>query len=339
MRVVVTGGSGYIGSHTARLLATEGHDVVNLDRASPPAVLANVPHHAVDLLDFKAVEAAIREHAAEAVVHLAAEKSVPESFVRPDHYLWNNAAGTLSLLAALRESDVRAFVFSSTCAVYGTPRQLPVSEREPVKPENPYGHSKLLAERAVSAYAGTRSMPFLVLRYFNAAGAWPDGSLGEDLRDAQNLVPVAMRAALQGGEPISIFGTDYPTPDGTAIRDYIHVMDLARAHLRALEYLLDGGPSATVNLGTGSGHSVSHVIATVADRTGIALPTVPCPRRIGDPPAIWADPSLAQGLLDWRVREDLADIVDSAWRWHTSSAGPSTSPEHDSQDDRRAEES
>jgi UDP-glucose-4-epimerase GalE len=237
---------------------------------------------------------------------------------QPSRYFANNVAGTNALLGALERSGVRIVVFSSSCAVYGTPEDLPVTEATPVRPESPYGESKLLVERMLAWYetcAGVRSMR---LRYFNAAGAAADGSIGEDWTVTLNLVPLAMKALLGARPPLQIFGTDYPTRDGTAIRDYIHVEDLADAHVRALEHLEAGGAGATLNLGTGTGSTVREVLAAAERAAGRPVPIEEVGRRAGDPAAIWADTRRASEVLGWQAARGLDEIVTSAWSWHSA---------------------
>jgi UDP-glucose 4-epimerase len=317
MRVLVTGGAGYVGSHTTRALVAAGHDVVVLDtlehgfRAAIPGLELVVG--SVD--DDSLVEGLLTERRVEAVLHFAALKVVEESVAQPGRYLAANVGGSLALLAAMERAGVRRFVFSSTCAVYGQPDRSPIDEAAPTHPENPYGASKLLVEQALPWYEGT-GLRSVSLRYFNAAGAEADGSHGEDWAGAANLVPVAIRAAMGLGPPLRVFGTDYPTPDGTAIRDYVHVLDLAAAHIRALDHLAHDGASATVNLGTGRGASVREVVDAVERAVGRPVPLVESDRRAGDPAMVWADPSQAAALLDWRAQHDLDAIIASAVRWH-----------------------
>jgi UDP-glucose-4-epimerase GalE len=318
VRVLLTGGAGYVGSQTARTLARQGHQPVVLD------TLENGHRGAIDDIDLVVGSAAdqelvgrlIRERDIEAVMHFAALKSAPDSVAEPGRYFMANVADSLALLAALEASAVRWFVFSSTCAVYGQPKEVPITEESEPLPENPYGESKLLVERALRWFE-PRGVTSVSLRYFNAAGADLDGIHGEDWRKAENLVPVAIKSALGRSGPLRVFGTDYPTDDGTAVRDYVHVADLADAHIRALDYLTAGNPSTTLNLGTGQGTSVREVIAAVERATGETIEVVPAPRRVGDPAAVWADSSRAEEVLGWRARLDFDEIVRSAARWHS----------------------
>ena len=262
------------------------------------------------------VEATIRERGVEAVIHFAALKSVEDSFADPWGYLSVNVGGSFDLFQAMARTGVGRLVYSSSCAVYGTPSDLPVRETSELRPENPYGETKLLVERGLHWLRGA-GVQAVSLRYFNAAGASLDGRHGEDWTSAPNLVPVVIKATLGYGPPVRILGSDYPTPDGTAIRDYIHVADLADAHVRAVEALADGLTDATLNLGTGVGSSVREVIGAVARTAGRDVPTIEAARRAGDPAAIWADASRAETVLGWRARHDLASIVETAWRWHS----------------------
>jgi UDP-glucose-4-epimerase GalE len=319
VRVLVTGGAGYIGSETVRLLAARGHEPVVLDtlERGHRAAVDGAPLIVGSVLDGDLVERTIRGHEVRSVIHFAALKSVEASFGDPAGYFGTNVGGSFALLGAMGRAGVTDLVYSSSCAVYGTPSDLPVRETSELRPENPYGETKLLVERALRWWdgAGIRSVS---LRYFNAAGAAFDGQHGEDWTDAPNLIPVVIKAALGRGPAVRVLGTDYPTPDGTAIRDYIHVTDLAEAHVLAVEALANGLPSTTLNLGTGRGSSVREVIDAVARAAGHEVPTVDAARRAGDPAAIWADASRAQAEIGWQTRHGLDAIVDTAWRWHAS---------------------
>jgi UDP-glucose 4-epimerase len=318
MRVLVTGGAGYIGSHTVAALRVAGHEPVVLDTLEHghPSAIPDTTLVVGDAGDRRLVRDLLAAHAIEAVIHFAARKSVPESIADPGRYYADNVAGSLELLRAMVDGGVRRFVLSSTCAVYGAPDELPVRESSPVHPENPYGDSKLMVERMTPWFERAHGLRTVVLRYFNAAGAALDGSNGEDWRQAQNLVPVVLAVAGGRRDAVEIYGTDYPTPDGTAIRDYIHVEDLADAHVRSVMHLADGGPSVTLNLGTGRGASVRDVVVAAQAATGRAIETRLAPRRPGDPAAIWADAGLADRVLAWTPRYDLDAIVSSAWTWH-----------------------
>lgn len=330
MRVLVTGGAGYIGSQTVRLLLRRGHQPVVLDTLEHGhrAAVETAPLVVGSIADRALVREVIAGHGIEAVIHFAALKAAGESVVEPARYLDRNVGDTLALLTEIDRARIATFVYSSSAAVYGEPDRSPVSEDAATRPANPYGESKLLIERALPWFA-IHGLRHASLRYFNAAGAEPDGSHGEDAADATNLVPVVVRAALGGHGPVTIFGTDYPTPDGTAIRDYVHVADLAEAHLRALERLAGGGPSFTLNLGTGRGSSVREVIAAVERAAGTAVPVVEAGRRPGDPAAIWADPGRAAHVLGWRAVAGLDEIARSAVSWQRRHphgyAGPAAS--------------
>ena len=322
MTVLVTGGAGYIGAHTSRALVAAGHDVVVLDslELGQRSMVGQLPLVVGNIADAGLVAAVVAEHGVDSCIHFAAYKAAGESMEQPGRYFANNVGGSNALLSALQWSGVGTVVFSSTCAVYGTPEHLPVTEETPVHPESPYGESKLLVERILAWYEACHGVRSMRLRYFNAAGAAADGTIGEDWAMTLNLVPLAMKALLGARPPLSIFGTDYPTRDGTAIRDYIHVDDLADAHVRALEHLMAGGASATLNLGTGTGSTVREVLAAAERAAGRPVPAEEVDRRPGDPAAIWADTERAAALLGWRAPRSLDEIVGSAWAWHSRSA-------------------
>jgi UDP-arabinose 4-epimerase len=323
LTILVTGGAGYIGSHTAKALHRAGYQVVVLDN------FANGHHWAVrwgplaeaDLADRAQVTELLRQYSIQAVLHFAAHAYVGESVRDPAKYYRNNVVHSLNLLEAMREAGVGAIVFSSTCATYGEPQRLPLTEDHPQKPVNPYGDTKLAVERMLDAFGGAYGLRWMALRYFNAAGADPDGEIGEAHAPETHLIPLAIQAALGQRENLQIFGTDYPTPDGTAIRDYIHVTDLADAHVRALGYLLDGGASTALNLGTGNGYSVREVVAAVERAGNCLVPVRETARRAGDPPVLVADSAKAARLLGWRPAfPTLEPIVETAWRWHAAAA-------------------
>ena len=320
MTILVTGGAGYIGSHTARLLHERGRDVVAFDSLEfgHPAAVVGVPLVTGDVGDPDAVAEVVQRYGVDAVVHFAAYKSPAESMSKPWRYFGNNVAKSASLLETLHETGVTRVVFSSTCAVYGTPERVPVGEDAAIQPESPYGESKAMTERALSWYDRCVGLRSVSLRYFNAAGAWPDGSIGEDWTVTINLIPLLMKSALGRRGPLEIYGTDYPTPDGTAIRDYVHVVDLANAHVKALEYLESGGATTVVNLGTGVGSSVREVLTEAERVIGHPVPHELVGRRPGDPVALYADNTRAKDLLGWSPESDLRDILASAWAWHST---------------------
>ena len=321
MRVLVTGGAGYIGSHTAKALAQAGHEPVVFDNFSGGYRWAVKwgPCVEGDLADRDSLKSVLKEHQVEAVMHFAANIQVGESVRDPRKYFWNNVVNTLNLLDAMLEAGVRDIVFSSSAAVYGHPEKVPIPEEHPTRPASPYGETKLMTERALFWYGAAYGLRWTALRYFNAAGADPDGELGEEHAPETHLIPLAIRAALGRSPLVEVYGTDYPTPDGTAVRDYIHIVDLADAHLCALEYLRCGGESMALNLGTGHGHSVREVITAVGRMSNGRVPTRDSPRRAGDPPVLIAGPARAMSLLGWKPRfPELDAIVESAWKWHSS---------------------
>jgi UDP-glucose-4-epimerase GalE len=318
MRILVTGGAGYIGSHAVKLFLARGHDVWVYDnlsmghRAAVPAERLVVG----DLAEGPRVDQLLVERRIEAVVHFAAFAFVGESVHHPAKYYQNNLVNTLSLLDALRRHCIGRFVFSSTCATYGVPEVVPITEAEKQRPINPYGNTKLAVEWALADYAAAYNWGYAALRYFNAAGAAPDGSIGEDHDPETHLIPLVIQAAAGRRKDIQVFGTDYPTPDGTCVRDYIHVDDLAEAHLAALE-LLQPGRHLQLNLGTGRGYSVREVIQVVEEVTGRKVPVVEAPRRAGDPPVLVAAADKARETLGWKPRyPELRPIVETAWKWH-----------------------
>lgn len=318
--VLVTGGAGYIGSHTAKALRRAGYQVAifdNLSAGHREAALG-APLIEGDIRDVDAVRRAIRDHHAAAVMHFAARLLVPESMIDPAGYYDNNVRGTLATLEAMAVEDCRAFVFSSTCAVYGEPPEVPLVETHPTAPINPYGQTKLAVEHALPHYEYAYGIRSIRLRYFNAAGADPDGELGEDHNPEIHAIPRAFEAA-NGGPPFAVFGEDYPTPDGTCLRDYVHVTDLADAHVRALRRLEQGGASGTYNLGTERPSSVREVLAAVERAVGRPVPFRSAPRRAGDPAVLYASATRIRTELGWvPQRADLDTIVGDAWRWHST---------------------
>jgi len=319
MKVLVTGGAGYIGSHTCKSLAAAGYVPVVLDNlvSGHRSSVRWGPFIEGDIADRQLVAAILRDYSIEAVIHFAAYAYVGESMHSPAKYFENNVTGTLSLLEAMRESGTARIVFSSTCATYGIPSCLPIDESHLQRPVNPYGESKLFVERALQWYEQAYGLRSVALRYFNAAGADPDLEIGEEHDPETHLVPLVIQTALGLRNHIDIYGRDFDTPDGTAIRDYIHVTDLADAHVRAVRHLIGGSDSLRLNLGTGKGHSVLEVIKAVEAHSGVAVTSRNCPRRAGDPAELVANAALANKVLGWRpVLSSLPDIVATAWQWH-----------------------
>jgi UDP-glucose-4-epimerase GalE len=321
MRVLVTGGAGYIGSHTAKALAREGYEPVVLDNLSSGHRRAVKwgPLVVGDLADSDLVKQVIQQYSIEAVMHFAASLLVSESMIEPRKYFWNNVVNTLRLLDAMLAADVKCLVFSSSAATYGDPQSVPIPESHPTLPVNPYGETKLCMERAMKWYGVAYGLRWIALRYFNASGADPEGDIGEEHHPETHLIPLVIRAALGKGPAVRVYGTDYPTPDGTAIRDYIHVSDLAEAHVRALRHLVEGGESGPLNLGTGEGNSVRAVLQAVGKLCDGGVPFRDDPRRAGDPPVLVADASKAWESLHWEPKNSGLDaIVSTAWKWHAS---------------------
>ena len=324
MPVLVTGGAGYIGSHGCKALAGAGAVPIvydNLEYGHEWAVKWG-PLERGDIGDRARLDAVIGRYKPQAVVHFAAYAYVGESVGDPGKYYRNNVAGTLTILEAMRDHGIARIVFSSTCATYGTPARLPITEETPQAPINPYGRSKLMVEQMLADFSRAHGIGWTALRYFNAAGADAGAGIGESHDPETHLIPLVLDAAYGLREAITIFGTDYDTPDGTCIRDYVHVSDLADAHVLALAALNSGGASGAFNLGTDSGHSVREVIAAVEQATGRTVPVVEGPRREGDPAVLVADAARARNELGWTPRHgELRDIVASAARWHGQSMG------------------
>ncbi len=316
-RILVTGGAGYIGSHTAHLLQKRGFDPVVVDDLSRGHRhnVSGIPFHHLSLADTGSLARVLSSEKIDAVVHFAAYIAVGESTRVPELYFTNNTGGSLSLLTAMVEAGVGKLVFSSTAAVYGDPDSVPIPEDAPIRPVSPYGESKAMVEKILGWMDLCRGIRSVALRYFNACGADPDFPLGEEHEPETHLIPLLFRA-IQTGAPITVFGADYDTPDGTCIRDYIHVRDLAEAHILALNHLLSGGASAAFNAGTGTGFSVKEVIQAVEKVTGRKVPFTLGPRREGDPPSLVANSDRLKSALGWQPRyTSLEEIVSSAWRF------------------------
>jgi UDP-glucose 4-epimerase len=320
MAILVTGGAGYIGSVAVEHLRSRGEKVVvldNLSRGHRAAVDPSIPFYQGDVGDATLVEAIVREREVEACMHFAAFAYVGESVKEPQIYFENNVSQGLVLLQALLGAGVRRFVFSSSCVTYGEPDTVPISENSRQWPSNPYGWTKLMLERALAAYDTSHALKFVALRYFNAAGCTK--TRGEDHTPETHLIPNILQAASGVRDAISVFGSSYPTPDGTAVRDFIHVSDLADAHSRALDYLRGGGASDFFNLATGNGYSVMEVIECAKHVTGKPVRVAMEPPRPGDPSRLIANPTKAEKILGWKARQsDLGTIVQTAWDWHTS---------------------
>ncbi|MGV3608636.1 MAG: UDP-glucose 4-epimerase GalE [Planctomycetaceae bacterium] len=320
MKLLVTGGAGYVGSHAVRRLQQAGHEIWVYDNLYQGHAQAVPPGRLIegDLLDQAKLEKALETHKIDAVMHFAALALVGESVTDPAKYYRGNVMGSFHLLEAMRAKGVKKIVFSSTTATYGVPEKIPIAESTEQKPINPYGFSKLVVEHMLDDYAHAYNFGFAALRYFNASGASNDSTLGEDHTPESHLIPIVLQVALGQRDSITIFGNDFPTPDGTCVRDYVHVEDLAEAHLKALERL-EPGKGLKLNLGTGLGFSVQQVIDACRKVTGHPIPAKTGPRREGDPPALIADANAALESLDWKPKYTSIDaIIQTAWRWHSS---------------------
>lgn len=316
--ILVTGGAGYIGSHYVLYERERGNEALVLDDLSlghREAVL-DAPLIVADLSNEAVLDAVFRSYPIDAVVHFAALASVPESVAKPHRYYCHNVAHTITLLDAMRRHSIPYLVFSSSCATYGDPQYTPMDERHPQNPINPYGESKRICERMMQSFDEAYGLRYVSLRYFNASGADPEARIGESHDPETHLIPIVLQAANGKRRSVAVYGNDYATPDGTCIRDYVHVNDLAQAHALALDRLRAGGPSATYNVGSGTGHSVQDVIAACREVTGRQIPVEEAPRRAGDPPILVASSAKAEAELGWRPQyADLHTIVETAWRW------------------------
>ncbi len=319
--ILVTGGAGYIGSHTVKLLIEKGYLTVtfdNMELGHPEAVVAGIIVKG-DLADKEKLDKTFREFPIDAVMHFAAYASVGDSVANPDKYFRNNIGNGLNLLEAMRKHGVKKFIFSSSASTYGEPLHIPIEEDHPQKPTNPYGESKLMFEKILKWYDIAYGIKSISLRYFNAAGADPDGKIGEDHNPEEHLIPIVLEVALGKREKVWVFGTDWDTPDKTCIRDYIHVTDLADAHILALRALEDGAETTAYNLGNGNGHSVMQVIRTAEEVTGRKITWEPAPRRPGDPARLVASSERIKKELGWKPKyPELSAIIETAWRWHSS---------------------
>ena len=315
MKVLVTGGAGYVGSHAVRELVAARHEVIIYDDLSTGhrGLVDGVPLIVADIADHAPLLKALR--GVDALMHFAGSAYVGESIENPRKYFRNNVESALKLADTVLDSDVRFFIFSSSCAIYGVPQNLPIEESFPKNPINPYGATKWFLEQVLSAYRYSHGLQHVCLRYFNAAGAHPGGEIGEYHDPETHLIPLALKATLGTAPPLRVFGQDLPTPDGTCIRDFVHVSDLARAHVKALEYLASGGESIALNLGSGTGTSIGSLLAALEKITGREVPHEFVSSRRGDPPALYADPKLARRVLGWEPEFDLECILRTAWQW------------------------
>ncbi len=316
-KILITGGAGYIGSHTSYLLSTLGYNIIILDifhhmQKNP---LPNIPCYPINVGDKQALEKLFKENTFDAVIHFAAYIEVGESVKTPDRFYYNNVVNTHTLLEVMRKFEVKTIIFSSTCALYGNPVTIPMDETHPIFPQSPYAKTKCTVEYMLQDYATAYDFQYVALRYFNAAGAMPENNLGEIHNPETHVIPLLLQAA-KNNKPFTILGTDYSTPDGTAIRDYVHVFDIAQAHILALKYLKDKNPSTAFNLGTGSGFSVKELIVVAEETCQKTIPIVYTARRPGDVPILVANANKAKTVLGWSAKHsNLAEIMASAWAW------------------------
>jgi UDP-glucose 4-epimerase len=318
MTVLVTGGAGYIGSHTVRKLLEKDYDVIvldNLSRGHIESVPKNINFEKTDLLDEKNLYNSIKKYKVDAVIHFAAFAYVGESVENPGLYYRNNVVGSLNLIKVINELSIKKFVFSSTCSIYGNPENIPISEKEPANPINPYARTKYMIENILSDFDTSFGLKYVALRYFNAAGDFDDGTIGESHDPEPHLIPLVLYTALGKRENIKIYGDDYPTKDGTCIRDYIHVNDLADAHIKALDYL-EKNESTVINLGTGNGYSVKEIVDAARKITKKEIKSEIVGRRPGDPAVLIADNKKAREVLGWIPEYNLDRILETAWNWH-----------------------
>lgn len=319
MSILVTGGAGYIGSHTIQRLLEQGESAIVVDNFSTghKQTLNNIEFVECDIRDKKSLSEVFKKYSIDAVIHFAASSLVGESMVDPAKYYENNLVGTLRLLEVMAQFNVKNLVFSSTAATYGNPIDVPISEDQVTRPTNTYGETKLAMEHMMKWFETAHGIKYVALRYFNAAGAHPNGMIGEDHSPETHLIPLVFQVALNQRKYISVYGDDYPTKDGTCIRDYIHVCDLADAHVKAVQYLRSGQPSTTCNLGNGDGYSVLEIIQAVREVTNREIPTKIESRRNGDPAILIADATKAKNILGWLPQyTDIKEIIKTAWKWH-----------------------
>lgn len=322
MSILVLGGAGYIGSHTVYELIDQGHDVViidNLQTGFKRLIHPDARFYQGDLRDKDFMNEVFEKENIDGVIHFTANSLVGVSTKEPLEYYDNNLYGTMVLLDTMRKHDVKHIVFSSTAATYGEPEQIPILESSPTSPTNPYGETKLAMEKMMKWCSQAYGMSYVALRYFNACGAHPNGKIGELHNPETHLIPLVLQVPLKKRNAISVFGTDYPTVDGTCIRDYIHVCDLADAHVKAIQYLMDGNPSEIINLGNGEGYSVFEIIKAAEDVTQQPIPTILCDRRAGDPAKLVACNQKAQEVLGWKPKyTDIKEIINTAWNFYTN---------------------